>query len=120
MDADGLKANPVIIEDWVLADTDEVLDAIVQASGRRRTPVALVFENPEDFTEYTSPDIFAPVVIEGEIYTRMPSSYSDAAFVEARLADMGYKPAGVFYGKAMPYDKDCVLFTFVPDKPGKK
>ncbi|KHO48466.1 MAG: hypothetical protein QT00_C0001G0484 [archaeon GW2011_AR5] len=120
MDADGLKANPVIIEDWILADTDEVLDAIVQASGRRRIPVALVFEKPEDFIEYKRPDDFSPYIIDGETYLRMPSRYSDATFVEARLADMGYKPAGVFYGKAMPHGKDCVLFTFVPEKPDKK
>ena len=102
-------AKGVVIEDWVLTDTDEITEAIIETSGRKKEPVVLVFEKSDDFEEYRSHDIFSPVIIDGQPYLRMPSSYTDASFLEGQLADMGYKPISVFYGK------DCVLFEFRQD-----
>jgi len=113
-------ANPVIIDDWVLADIDEVARYIVEVFESKRRPVVLIFEKPEDFEEYTRPDIFAPAIIDGETCLSMPSSYTDATFLEGRLADMGYRPVEVSYGRVMHYGKDCVMFTFAPEMPEKK
>lgn len=113
------RVNALFVEDWMLLETDDIAQAIVEASRKGNIPVALVFEKPGDFDEYTRPDIFSPVVIGGDTYLRMPSSYTDASFLEGRLADMGYKPASISYGR-MPGEKDFVLFKFVPEMPEKK
>lgn len=115
---DGTSA--IIVNDWILADTDDIAEAIIEASGRRRQPVALVFEKPEDFEEYRKPDNFYFFEYEGMPAVKMPSSYTDASFLEARLADMGYTPDSVSYGRAMPGRKNFVMFKFVSKVPEKK
>ncbi len=94
-ETERMKVTGIKITDWVMTDFNDIAQEIVRTSGKQKQPVALVFENPDDFQEYRGPDVFAPVVIDGQTYLRMPSRYSDAAFLEAKLAERGYSPVSV-------------------------
>ena len=103
-----MNARDVPIDDWVISDIEDVAFKIVRASGTSKEPVRLLFYNPDDLREYRREDGFYDAIVDGQPCLRVPSVYTDASFLQGRLADMGYRPLVVHYGE------NFVTFEFRP------
>lgn len=113
-----IAIRSVEVEDWIMADVEEIANALVKASGDDRMPVAMVFEKRSDFAEYRSPDVSTELQSDGT-YRRQVNSYTDEAYLKSVLAELGYAPVSVRYGVLPKGRKMVAIFRFTSERNRK-